>query len=260
MQLNPLDVPLSRFGSYLCVTSTWDHRRPLDEQSGWHVRWLRDAPNTYVFRIELIDGEGRVASPRAAEGEPGRLTLRSDTGTACDMTLADDDTLRVRVRGGGLRLITVAGAYCSGSKLAEDFWEVTPSGKHPRFGVRGRRGTLRGEARWDHSGKAAACKSVTVDLLPDADGQADASVHVYLDVCLAAEDARPFDTIVESIDAEFARWYAAFAPPRDAALRDAHALAAYVLWVSTVAPYGLYPSPVVWGSKNWMTRVWSWDH
>lgn len=225
MRLNPHDIPLSRLGSYLCVTSTWDHRRSPDEGSGWYVRWLRDAANTYVFHIELLDDAGHCHGPTRAEASVGLLRLGSALGVVCDLTLADGHTLRIRVRGGGVRMITVPGAYCGGAKLGERFWEVAPAAAHPRIGVRARRGRLSGQADWCDDGKAVACRSVVV-----------------------AQVAR-----------EFEDWYTAFDSPTFPN-GSSHKLAAYVLWVSTVSAGGLYPSPVVWGSKNWMTRVWAWDH
>jgi len=37
-------------------------------------------------------------------------------------------------------------------------------------------------------------------------------------------------------------------------------LAAYVNWESVVAPMGFFDRPAMLMSKNWMARVWAWDH
>ncbi|MGI8988160.1 MAG: hypothetical protein ACR2I2_01095 [Bryobacteraceae bacterium] len=68
-----------------------------------------------------------------------------------------------------------------------------------------------------------------------------------------------FDDLSAAVESEFERW-ASHVPALDPKLEPARKLAAYVLWSSTVAPRGLYRTPVVLGSKNWMARIWSWDH
>jgi glycogen debranching enzyme len=49
-------------------------------------------------------------------------------------------------------------------------------------------------------------------------------------------------------------------PPAPADYKDASALAAYVNWASVVAPAGHITRTVMLMSKNWMSRIWSWDH
>jgi hypothetical protein len=68
-----------------------------------------------------------------------------------------------------------------------------------------------------------------------------------------------FDQAVVSVESEFEEW-AARIPALQLEFEPMRRLAAYVLWSSTIAPRGLYRRPVVWGSKNWATRIWSWDH
>jgi putative isomerase len=257
LSLNPLDVPLSRYGSYLGVSCNWPHRRPQEKALEWFVRWIRDDANTLIFRIELLE-HGQKVNPASASGEVGRLILHAPGGGTAEFTVPADDELAVRCSGAGVRFETMAGEYCYGNELAPGFWEVLPSAAQPKFGFVGT--SVQGRAEWRYDGKAASCSAVQVDVLPGADGApAEALVRVYEDAWSDRPAQRPFDESVRSLQDEFRAWRAPFGQVSgDHA--DALDLATYVLWLNTVGAHGLYPSPVILGSKNWMKVVWSWDH
>ncbi len=258
MQLNPMDVPLSRFGSYLGISSTWPHRRPSAEPEGWYLRWIRDDASTLIFRIELVRDGIPVAADATAS--VGRLTLRTADGGEASFTLPDTEQLAIRCRGVGVRFTTLSGAYCYGNQLRPGFWEVMPAGGQPRFGFRASLGRVTGETHWEYDGKASRCAAVDITLQPQADeASMEGCVRVYDDVWLDEGPPRSFDDAAAEVEQAFARWRDSIADPpgADRATTD---LAAYILWLNTVEAHGLYPSPVVLGSKNWMKVVWSWDH
>ncbi|MFJ6673315.1 amylo-alpha-1,6-glucosidase [Actinosynnema sp. NPDC091369] len=71
--------------------------------------------------------------------------------------------------------------------------------------------------------------------------------------------AATFSEVVDASRRSFARFADAVAPWRSARTPAAE-LACYVLWSATVSPAGFLRRPAVLMSKNWMDKVWSWDH
>lgn len=71
--------------------------------------------------------------------------------------------------------------------------------------------------------------------------------------------APSFDEVVAASEADFQHYVSQVAPWRTSETPAAE-LAAYVLWASTVEPYGFVQRESVLMSKHWMDRVWSWDH
>ncbi len=73
------------------------------------------------------------------------------------------------------------------------------------------------------------------------------------------QSSAPFDEVARQAGDAFGRYLDAVAPWRNA-LTPAAELATYVLWSATVAPGGFLARPAVLMSKQWMDKVWSWDH
>ncbi|WP_051773201.1 amylo-alpha-1,6-glucosidase [Saccharothrix sp. NRRL B-16314] len=68
-----------------------------------------------------------------------------------------------------------------------------------------------------------------------------------------------FAEVVAASRHSFARFADAVAPWRSERTPAAE-VACYVLWSATVSPAGFVRRPAVLMSKNWMDKVWSWDH
>ncbi|ROP37195.1 trehalase [Saccharothrix texasensis] len=69
----------------------------------------------------------------------------------------------------------------------------------------------------------------------------------------------PFSDVVAGSRRSFERFVDEVAPWRSERTPAAE-LACYVLWSATVSPAGFLRRPAVLMSKNWMDKVWSWDH
>jgi glycogen debranching enzyme len=68
-----------------------------------------------------------------------------------------------------------------------------------------------------------------------------------------------FSEVAVASRRSFERFVDAVAPWRSDRTPAAE-LACYVLWSATVSPAGFLGRPAVLMSKNWMDKVWSWDH
>ncbi len=252
-------LPFSRFGSYWAVSKRWELGATQEIPAGeWYIRLLADDVNpNELFRMEMLKGGTKVAvTPRLTAAE---LMLSGGTGAAVQFVVAAPDVLRVRGRGCSLRLNAIKGSYGYAVQRSAASWEVMTSVNMPRVEVRTLQGSLAVEAPWSDELHAASCASVTVNFSPDESGAFEGMLHYYDAVPRAHVDSGRFESLVATVQQEFGHWVDQL-PQLRTELQDARLVAAYVLWSSTVNPRGLYREPVVWCSKSWMNRIWSWDH
>ncbi|NJL94120.1 MAG: hypothetical protein HC915_10540 [Anaerolineae bacterium] len=84
-------------------------------------------------------------------------------------------------------------------------------------------------------------------------------IQVYPSVWEGHPPYRPFAAAVAAADQSYQAWLAQSLPV-PAAWAEARQLAAYINWSCVVAPRGHHQRPAMLMSKNWMNKVWSWDH
>ena len=258
-QLNANRLPFSRYGSYWAISKLWwefgaSKEVPLND---WYIRILEDeATPSELFRIELLSNGESVQF----EGhlDPAKLILSTDWGAAVEFILAEPQLLRVRGHGCILRLHAVTGAYSYAVRQSEASCELA-SVNIPRVQVRAATGVLELSAKWVDELHKASCSAIAIDLVPDADQRLECSLEYYDAVPGAHASTVTFNDAHSRVQRDFDRW-AATLPKLKAPYENSRTLAAWVLWSSTVGERGLYRTPVVWCSKSWMNRIWSWDH
>ncbi|MBG0815692.1 amylo-alpha-1,6-glucosidase [Planomonospora sp. ID82291] len=191
---------------------------------------------------------------------PHRLTWSRDDGRI-DLAYENADTVRVRGRGLGLRLLAAdpvltpfSGPYFYRDPVDGSYvLTVYQTGRRYRITL------LRGEAG-DPGTRALGEQALgTAERGVALRGEWEIAVEEYEAARAPYTSAVPFEQVVEAARAEFAAFAAAVAPWRSDRTPAAE-LAAYVLWSATVRPAGFVTRPAVLMSKHWMDKVWSWDH
>lgn len=258
-QLDAGRLPFSRYGSYWAISKLWwefgaSKNVPVNE---WYIRILEDeaTPNE-IFRLEMLSNGQTV--PFEGHLTPATLTLSAASGATVEFIVAETQALRVRGRNCTLRLHAITSSYSYAVQQSRQTWELA-SINIPRIQVRAFSGLLNGSARWVDELQKASCSSIKMDLLPDANGVFECSIEYY--DAVPSPDVSPdtFDTAHAKVQQEFDLW-AGTLPALKPNYEEGRKAAAWVLWSSTVGPRGLYRTPVVWCSKSWMNRIWSWDH
>ena len=252
-------LPFSRFGSYWAVSKRWMFGATNEIPGGeWYIRLLADdvSPNE-LFRLELRNGGSRIAfEPRLTAA---RLSLSANSEAQVSFVVAEPDVLRIRGSNCSLRLYGIKGSYGYAIRQNQQSWELMADVAMPRVQVQALRGQLNVAAPWLDEDHKASCLSITMDLVPGESGIFECELHYYDAIPRRDRTHAPFEEAERKVQLEFLNWTAALqelAPE----YQSARETAAYVLWSSVVAPRGLYKTPVVWCSKSWMNRIWSWDH
>lgn len=246
---NPRVVPLSRRGSWYCVS--W-----IAEDSAFWLRQLRGGDEHTdlgrLFQLLPVDAEGREV-----QGEwrlqADSLSFQAETG-ALHLAFADADTLALQGRGLGLHLSLQSKRYDYAQRLDEQAVHISCAGQDLSARVALAEGRLRLDAPW----QGQRAEHIALDLLPDEAGALAAAVHLYR-VLPTRIDVADFAAARADAAADFEAWLA-LTPVLPQDLAPLRRLAAYITWSCIVPAEGRLHYPAMYMSKNWMTNIWSWDH
>src|SRR5690606_3339768 len=186
---------------------------------------------------------------------PHRLTWH-DGERLIDLAYESVDTVRVRGRGLGLRLLAADPVLTPFS--GPYFYQDPVDGSYVltlyQTGRRYRITLLAGRA--EHLGAQALGAAERGIRLR---GAWEIAIEEYETARAPYTAGTPFDQVAEAARTEFGTFAEAVAPWRGDDTPAAE-LAAYVLWSATVPPAGFVTRPAVLMSIHWMDKVWSWDH
>lgn len=182
---------------------------------------------------------------------PSMLELRTDHGYV-QFCFDCKDLLRIRGKGTGLRFFSkmkaheicidrLDGTYQATYDMVGEFLFVPLHGK------------LDMHSQWDW--KDACCESVTIDISPDADGEFELALHFRETDTERCPYYRPFEVCVEEAQKDFSDWLAMY-PPVPAKYEGMKKLAAYCIWICSVAPMGLIKSNIITYEKTDSVFAW----
>uniref|UniRef100_UPI003F493514 amylo-alpha-1,6-glucosidase n=1 Tax=Nonomuraea bangladeshensis TaxID=404385 RepID=UPI003F493514 len=231
----------------------------------YHGSWFGFSPvvaeGTYAEEVHLVSHQTGMHAvmklvPETAAtitATPHRLTWHDGL---IDLAYESVDTVRVRGRGAGLRVLAAdpvltpfSGPYFYQDPVDGSYvFTLYQTGRRYRI-------TLLG-GRAEHLGAqalGAAERGIRLS------GEWEIAIEEYETARAPYTAKDPFDQVVKAARAEFEAFAQAVAPWRGERTPAAE-LAAYVLWSATVRPAGFVTRPAVLMSKHWMDKVWSWDH
>ncbi|MEV7969732.1 trehalase family glycosidase [Sphaerisporangium sp. NPDC088356] len=193
----------------------------------------------------------------AVTATPHQLTWSSGDGRI-DLAYETTDTVRVRGRGLGLRLLAADPVLTpfSGPYFYQDPTDGSYVFTVYQTGRRYRVTLLNGRA--EPIGDQALGTAERGVLLP-RDEPWEIAVEEYETARAPFASDTTFEQVTKAARAEFDAFTGAVAPWRGDRTPAAE-LAAYVLWSAAVRPAGFVTRPAVLMSKHWMDKVWSWDH
>ncbi|MFB4270015.1 amylo-alpha-1,6-glucosidase [Nonomuraea sp. GTA35] len=236
---------------------------PFSHRGSWFGFSPVVAEKTYAADVHLVSHQTGMhpilklipTATAVITATPHQLTWAGEQGRI-DLAYENADTVRVRGRGLGLRLLAAdavltpfSGPYLYRDPVDGSFvFTVYQTGRRYRITL------LAGQA--DHLGTQALGTAERGLVL---DGEWEIAVEEYETARAPYTSTGPFEQVVKAARADFDAFVAAVAPWRGARTPAAE-LAAYVLWSATVRPAGFVTRPAVLMSKHWMDKVWSWDH
>ncbi|MEW9531737.1 amylo-alpha-1,6-glucosidase [Microbispora sp. NPDC049125] len=208
--------------------------------------------------LQLIPTVEGVRAETTVTAAPHRLTWAHETGRI-DLAYENQDTVRVRGEGLGLRLLAADPALTPFSgpyfyaEPGDGSWVFTlyQTGRRYRITL------LAGRAEPLGSQTLGTAERGVV--LTGDGGQWEIAVEEYETARAPYAETKDFEQVAASARAAFEAFRDTVTPWRSDRTPAAD-LAAYVLWSATVRPAGFVTRPAVLMSKHWMDKVWSWDH
>jgi hypothetical protein len=243
-------IPFSRYGSYLAISHMKGSASLLE---GLYVRDLHGSSSGgKLFRIELLQG-GNPA-PFREVASPELLRLEAAEGYV-EICIAEPAIVLIRGAGVGFRLLVPPPHSDYAFPLSTLQWQVTSRTRHMKFLLTARAGTLAVDAPW----QGTHADRVVADFLPDpATGKLQGMLEEFSSVP-GQPYQKSFDDALDSLRSKYRQWLEKM-PQVSEEFGAAAELAAYVDWESVVAPEGHLTRPAMLMSKNWMSKVWSWDN
>ncbi|WP_214109140.1 amylo-alpha-1,6-glucosidase [Acrocarpospora catenulata] len=210
-----------------------------------------------ILRLTPVAGTAPVDS--AVTATPHQLTWSCGSGRI-DLAYESTDTVRVRGRGVGLRLLAADPVLTpfSGPYFFQDPRDGSSVFTVYQTGRRYRVTLLHGRIA-EHLG-AQVLGTTERGVVVTGDGEAwEIAIEEYETARAPYASERGFEQVVTAARRDFDEFCDAVAPWRDDRAPAAE-LAVYVLWSATVRATGFVTRTAVLMSKHWMDKVWSWDH
>ncbi|HEC00503.1 MAG TPA: glycogen debranching protein, partial [Sphingomonadales bacterium] len=187
---------------------------------------------------------------------PHSMKWSGNDGEFVEIIFDGTDSLRVRGTGLDLKLIPyqrteVYSTEAEKGKGRFATFNILPMQR--KFQIQ----CLGGDMRWRSQRENETGKEFDVELTI-AGQNWEIAIDMFLTVW-QARDRRSFTSCHEDVKAEFIQWVKN-TPMSDVAYQNARGLAAYITWSAVVKPHGLLKRPTMLMSKNYMAKVWSWDH
>ena len=249
------DVSFSRFGSWLSVSPLIAKFQPYDMDR----YYLRCHHHDTKPVIEITPMDGAEKSDLRPQAFPDRMIWGTAAERYVEMVFDGTDTLRLRGKGLGVKLTPylrteVYSLETEAGKGRLATFNILPALR--KFQIE----SLRGLMQWQSRREDETGKEFDVELT--AVGEDGAEWEIAIDLFTSVREPRDrqaFDAVRSNTAADFNAFLAG-TPPCPDTLQDARTLAAYIGWSATVKPFGLLKRPTMLMSKNFMCKVWSWDH
>lgn len=269
MNLNPKIFPFSASDTYLAIAP--------HEENDWHrvhpgglflrtVRTQSEVPFVALLTPILKDGSSiefveYSMTPECFSAKTANGIIR--------FAFANDTTVVVQADSAelGLRLDFVSKGLMSqflfpiprpGQKEADGSLILANANKNrARFLLNSKAGRfIPADPLWD----GRCSDNMCVEIYPEASSKPISfSIKEYLGEWDGVAEDFDFDTACQTQAESFKKFLDAM-PEVATEFEQTRKQAAYLLWSCTVKKSGLLKRDVILMSKNWMDRVWSWDH
>jgi hypothetical protein len=269
MKLNPHLIPFSTARSYLAVAPHQENDWHRTHPGGLFLRTVRTRADTpFVALLIPLKSNGEVLEFNNYSMSPDCFVAETSIGSI-EFTFQNEETVLLRASNPelGLRLDFVSKGLMSQFLFPVPRpGEATPDGtlilanankNRARFLLAAQAGKfIPCDPEWD----GRCSDNMSVDIFANGDGKAFSfAIKEYLG---------EWDGIVPEFDFDKARAERANAfeeflsgiPTCAPEFEQTRKEAAYLLWSCIVGKSGILGRDVMLMSKNWMDRVWSWDH
>lgn len=269
MKLNPNLIPFSIARSYLAIAPHQENDWYRIHPAGLFLRTVRtraDVP--FVALLTPILKDGTILEFENYDMEPDCFCARTSAGSI-EFTFLDEATVLAQSDNANLGLRI---NFMSKGLMSQFLFPIPRPGNAQPDGTLILANANKNRARFLLAAQAG--KFIPAD--PEWDGRC--SDNMSTDI-FADNDSTPFSFAIKEYTEEWDGTVPSYnfnvareknnkafndflngIPSVAPEFEETRQQAAYLLWSCIVAKYGLLDRDVMLMSKNWMNRVWSWDH
>ncbi len=246
------DISFSRHGSWLSISPLIAKFHPY-EMNRYFLRCHHNDTKPIIEITPQKEGNPVDIYPVA---QPHSMKWSGDKGEFVEIIFDGTDSLRIRGNGLGLKLkphlrTEVYSTEMTIGKGRLATFNILPMQR--KFQIE----CLKGEMSWQSTREKETGKEFDVELQVEGTSW-EIAIDMFLSVWLP-RNRQGFEECRDDVAAEFTQWLED-SPKSKRAYQSARELAAYITWSAVVKPYGLLKRPTMLMSKNYMAKVWSWDH
>jgi len=227
-----------------------------DIPDGLYLRTMRDIDPSVareIFKVELILEGNPISFMEMAS--PSVLQLSSEYGTA-EICIPEPNVIRIRGQGVGVRLTFMALSYFEHAVQYDYRWIINARVFKTNFSIFPLFGECYVDAPWQTRGS----ERIIIDCFPNTEENIfECALEEFTTIPSEPDVSVSFEDCVGVIEQEFGSWLDT-TPVVPEEYEETRQLAAYVNWSSVVAPHGALTRPGMYMSKQFMVRIWSWDH
>lgn len=262
MKLDFSTTPFSAPGSYLAISRHAKGDRWQASADGLYLRTVHANVSTpFICRFVPIC-DGMPIEDFTCEMDPAELRVSTQSGEI-RFCFAGERTILMRTQGAGLSVRldflaegTVFNHFtempCDGRTL----WMANADKNLSRFVLDPQRGALSIDQEW----KISSSLRMAAEIAPaSGEGSAQLAIHEVRTEWDGKPLPKDYDGARALQAASFEKFLDAM-PSVPAEFANARIVASHLLWSTYVLAEGFLLRPALYMSKNWMTRVWSWDH
>ncbi|BDI33161.1 glycoside hydrolase family 37 [Capsulimonas corticalis] len=244
-------IPFSRFGSYMAF-SELSGSQESSSLSKLYLRNMRGGPSDAehpAFKIELLREKKPISFSILAS--PTLLHLTAEGG-GVDIFFSKTNRIRFRANGVSVSFVSVGPEHSEARENGH--WELeSNSGISEKYMLSALNGGL-------SISPATPDAPMAANFTPSSGSNGiEGMIETYDDKTVPSPVHGGFTSEQNAVKQEYRKWLNRM-PQVSPEFGAGAELAAYVNWESVVAPKGFLDRPAMLMSKNWMARVWAWDH
>ncbi len=246
------DVSFSRCGSWLSISPLIAKFHPYDRDR----YFLRCHHQDTKPIIEITPQNNNSPVNIRPDAQPDSLKWSGDTDEFVEIIFDGTDSLRIRGKGLGLKLKPYLRTEVYSTEMGVGKGRLATFNILPmqrKFQIE----CLTGDMSWQSRREDETGKEFDVELCV-AGASWEIAIDMFTSVWLPGKRSE-FEQCRDHVTEEFTRWLKD-SPNCDTQYQSARELAAYITWSAVVKPHGLLNRPTMLMSKNYMSKVWSWDH
>lgn len=248
-------VPFSRYNSFFAFSRFDEDTNDINSKKVYIRKVTSSLSNKKIFKIDLTYNNEVI--DYTEKSSPYSLKLISEKGFV-EFIISDENTIRFRGAGVGLRLSVATSKYDCGAMYDDSKYLLIYATGNTKFMMIPIKSTkMEINAPWS----ITKCTSIEFNFTPTINNTIEGVIDNFLTEWKAKDFSKiSFENDKCDLKHYYYGWLLNTTHNCHAKYSRGNKLASYITWSSVVPPLGKLTRKAMFMSKNHMTNIWSWDN